>query len=76
MTEQAPSGFDPLPDDDTVEPGSPVTTGVASVDRVLGELDGLDDLPLEDHLGAFEHAHEALRSALDAPADPTPGDLA
>ena len=30
-----------------------------------------DDTPLEDHLPAFERAHEALRSALDAdPGEP------
>ncbi len=55
---------------------SPVTTGVASVDQVLGELDGLDELPLDEHIGAFERAHESLRSALDAPPDSAPDDLA
>jgi hypothetical protein len=77
MTEYAPDGFPPTVDDeDMVEPAGQVTTGVASVDRVLGKLDGLDDLPLDEHVGAFERAHESLRSALDAPADASPGDLA
>ena len=77
MTEHAPDGFHPTVDDEhAVEPADQVTTGVASVDRVLGELDGLDDLPLDEHVGAFERAHESLRSALDAPGDPAPGDLA
>jgi hypothetical protein len=86
MTEQAPEEFHPSVDDDEAveasevsegfEPGSPVATGVASVDRVLSELDGLDELPLDDHIGAFERAHESLRSALDAPPDPAPDDLA
>jgi hypothetical protein len=46
--------------------GGPTTTGVPAVDRVLTEVDELDDLPLEEHLGAFERAHESLRAALDA----------
>ena len=50
---------------------------MASVDRVLGELDGLDDLPLDEHVGAFERAHESLAlGASDAPADASPGDPA
>lgn len=77
MTDQAADGFDPSEQDDEVtEPDGPVSTGVASVDRVLGDLDALDDLPLEEHIGAFERAHESLRSALDAPPDPTPDDPA
>jgi hypothetical protein len=82
MTEHAPDGFHPTMDDEpavepaVVEPADQVTTGLASVDRVLDELDGLDELPLDEHVGAFERAHESLRSALDAPADPAPGDLA
>jgi hypothetical protein len=81
MTEHAPDGFHPTVDeeDDVQSAGratGQVTTGVASVDRVLDDLDGLHDLPLDEHVGAFERAHESLRSALDAPADPTPGDLA
>jgi hypothetical protein len=48
------------------------TTGVAAVDRVLADVDGLDELPLAEHLGAFERAHEGLRAALDALPDPEP----
>lgn len=44
-------------------------TGNATVDEVLEELDGLADLPLEDHVPVFERAHEKLRSALDGPRD-------
>jgi hypothetical protein len=44
-------------------------TGVPVVDGVLAELDGLDDLPLDEHLAAFERAHASLRSALDADPD-------
>jgi hypothetical protein len=45
------------------------------VDQVLRDVDDLHDVPLEEHLGRFEQAHETLRSALDA--DPLePGDSA
>jgi hypothetical protein len=56
----------------TVEPtAEPSSTGVPAVDQVLGEVDDLDEVPLEEHLGWFERAHETLRSALDAePGDP------
>lgn len=83
MTEQAPEELHPYAED--VEPleefepmhsPGPVATGVESVDRVLDELDGLDERPLEEHVGAFERTHEQLRSALDASPDPTPDDLA
>ena len=53
------------------EPAEPTRTGVPAVDDVLADVDRLDDTPLEDHLPAFEKAHEALRSALDAdPGEP------
>jgi hypothetical protein len=39
---------------------------------VLAEIDDLDELPLDEHLGAFERAHDALRSALDAAPDSAP----
>jgi hypothetical protein len=46
-------------------------TGVAAVDDVLAEVDRLDGAPLDEHLGTYERAHEALRSALDAdPGEP------
>jgi hypothetical protein len=56
----------------------PTLTGVPAVDDVLRDLDDLERLRLEEHLGRFEHAHASLRSALDAdPSDPTePGDPA
>jgi hypothetical protein len=39
-------------------------TGNADVDRVIGSLDGLDDLPIADHVAVFEQAHETLRRTL------------
>ena len=74
MSEQVPS---PGPEDTEEQDASsmtedgPSSTGIPAVDRVLADLDRLDDAPLEEHLGAFERAHESLRSALDAdPGDP------
>lgn len=55
--------------DDSSMPGAETTsTGVAAVDQVLADLDRIDGAPLEEHLAMFERAHDALRSALDAPA--------
>jgi hypothetical protein len=80
MTEQVPQrGPDERdPEPDTTPPGhepiastEPTRTGVAAVDQVLEEVDRLDELPLDEHPSAFEHAHDALRSALDAePGEP------
>jgi hypothetical protein len=81
MTEQVP----PTGPEDTASAQQPTgdgeatataTTGVPAVDRVLTDLDALDEAPLEEHLVAFERAHESLRSALDAPAVDRPGDPA
>jgi hypothetical protein len=44
------------------------TTGVAEVDAVLASLDGLAETPVAEHVAVFEHAHERLRRALDAPS--------
>jgi hypothetical protein len=69
MTEQVPpTGIDdPGPDEST-------TTGVPAVDQVLADVDRLDELPLDEHLGAFERAHDSLRSALDAGPDDLAGE--
>jgi hypothetical protein len=85
MSEQAPGGFEAGSDAHSheQEPAAERSrTGVASVDAVLEELDTIDDLPLEEHVAAFERAHESLRSALDAAPDAgrdasraTPGEL-
>jgi hypothetical protein len=77
MTEQSPQpgpdealeAQDPSPSDDVPAlGGEPTQTGVPRVDEVLAEIDDLDELPLDEHLGAFERAHDSLRSALDDPA--------
>jgi hypothetical protein len=85
MTEQPPStqpeAGEPEPESDVesvvetaaVDAERP-TTGLPAVDRVVSDLDRLDDAPLDEHLAAFERAHESLRSALDAPSSDQPGD--
>ena len=36
-------------------------------------LEGLEDVPVDEHVAVFEHAHERLRRALDDAGDrPTP----
>lgn len=54
---------------------SATRTGVDSVDQVLDSLDGLDELPVEEHVEVFEQAHERLRGALDAPNPSIPAAL-
>ena len=51
-----------------------VTTGHPAVDEVLRSLDGLDARPVDEHVGAFERAHEVLRRALSDAGDEDPGD--
>jgi hypothetical protein len=54
------------------EPGAPPDADPATgdqptldpVDDVLASLDGLDDLPVREHVAVFERAHEQLRAAL------------
>jgi hypothetical protein len=80
MTEQVPpqaaEDVDPDPEDvgqhDVPSPSEePTRTGVPAVDDVLADVDRLDDVPLDEHLAAFERAQESLRSALDAdPGEP------
>lgn len=40
------------------------STGHARVDEVLGTLDRLDELPVDQHVPVLEAAHVALREAL------------
>ena len=46
------------------------TTGVEAVDRVLAEGAAVAGAPVGDHVQVFERAHDQLRRALDAPAEP------
>lgn len=45
------------------------STGDPGVDAVLSTLDRLEQLSVEEHLPLFEEAHEALRRALNRPAE-------
>lgn len=49
-----------------------VRTGEDRVDAVIAGIEDLAGRPVEEHVGAFEQAHDELRRALDAtpPDDP------
>ena len=51
------------------ELADPVRTGVEDVDAVLEAVEGLDRLPVDEHVAVFERAHEGLRGALDPGTD-------
>jgi hypothetical protein len=70
MTEQVPPEASDAAQDPSTNAGHRPSTGVPGVDRVVAALDRLDDLPLEQHLGAFERAHGSLRAALDSGPEP------
>jgi hypothetical protein len=48
-----------------------VATGHPAVDEVLRSLEGLDGRPVDEHVAAFEEAHEVLRRALSHAGDDT-----
>ena len=51
--------------------------GEPSVDALIARLDGLDGLPLEEHVAVFDDTHDGLRqvlSELDAAPGPRPGE--
>lgn len=50
-------------------PEQPLRTGEERVDDVIAAVEQLEERPLEEHVGVFEHAHEELRRALDAHRD-------
>lgn len=50
-----------------------VRTGVLAVDQVISAVEGLEERPLEEHVGVFETAHAELRRALDTPTDSSAG---
>jgi hypothetical protein len=60
-------------DDEAAEVASATTaTGHPAVDEVLRSLEGLDGRPVDEHVAAFEQAHEQLRRALSDAGDDTP----
>lgn len=62
----------PVAEERDSEPPAPerVRTGVAHVDEVIAAVEGLEERPLDEHVGVFETAHAELRRALDTPAEP------
>ena len=63
--------------DDAAPARTPVSTGHPAVDEVLRSLEGLDGRPVDEHVAAFEQAHEVLRRALSDAGDDAvarPGD--
>jgi hypothetical protein len=47
-------------------------TGHPAVDEVLRSLEGLDGRPVDEHVAAYEQAHDQLRRALSDAGDDTP----
>jgi hypothetical protein len=47
-------------------------TGNPDVDAVVSSLNGLDDLPVADHVAVFERAHESLRRTLAGAGQDSP----
>ena len=41
------------------------STGLQSVDSVVGDVEALEGRPVVEHVEVFERAHEELRRALD-----------
>jgi len=63
-----------MTEDPELHDAEPVRTGLDDVDTVIAAVQGLEERPLEEHVGVFETAHELLRRALDGqepPAAPT-----
>lgn len=49
-----------------------VRTGNDRVDSVIAAIEGLEVVPVEEHVAAFEQAHDELRRALDGTPPPDP----
>jgi hypothetical protein len=64
---------DSFEEPDDGHPEAPASTGHPAVDEVLRSLDDLDSRPVDEHVPAFEQAHDRLRRALaDAGDDEAP----
>lgn len=59
------------PELDLDEGPARVSTGHPAVDEVVRSLEGLDGRPVDEHVAAFEQAHEVLRRALSDAGDDT-----
>ena len=59
-----------MTEDPDLHDPEPVRTGLDDVDTVIAAVEGLEERPLEEHVGVFETAHELLRRALDGQEPP------
>jgi hypothetical protein len=59
-----------MTEDPELHDAEPVRTGLDDVDTVIAAVQGLEERPLEEHVGVFETAHELLRRALDGQETP------
>ena len=60
---------DEVSGEESGEPGT--ATGHPAVDEVLRSLESLEARPVDEHVAAFEDAHERLRRALSGAGDDT-----
>jgi hypothetical protein len=68
MDESAPEPVDQA----LTEANEANETGDPDVDAVVSSLNGLDDLPVTDHVAVFEQAHESLRRTLAGAGQDSP----
>jgi len=61
-----------MSEESDVREDEPVRTGLERVDAVIRDIESLDGRPVEEHVAAFERAHEELRRALDPSSGPRP----
>lgn len=67
MTEQPDQDASTDPTDG--ERPAPASTGHPAVDEVVRSLGELDGRPVDEHVAAFEEAHDRLRRALSDAGD-------
>jgi hypothetical protein len=67
MTDQPDE--DAFADPAGADSAAPVSTGHPAVDEVLRSLDDLESRPVDEHVAAFEEAHDRLRRALSSAGD-------
>ncbi|MDP3893546.1 hypothetical protein [Nocardioides sp.] len=69
MTHEPVNEAHEAPEGDVVADMERVRTGDERVDAVIAAIEGLDGQPVDEHVPAFEQAHDELRRALDASPD-------
>jgi hypothetical protein len=60
---------DPVADPEDERADGPESTGHPAVDEVLRSLEDLESRPVDEHVAAFEEAHDRLRRALSDAGD-------